>query len=561
MPNLIIDKFYKTKCAPWEELNPRFARLKLLNLWLDGKFYDNMTSSFCDEEGGRGEYISIFDRQPSVQHNLPKMIARLCAHKLFAGRHVPRLKHEDESVQSKMQGIVDLMHIPAHMLEAVKLGSVGSVLILFKFLPVSETVKGAIEVVRSQFVSPKIDEFGELQEVCIHYLTKGFRFKELGFTTDSTGKALRDTENYWFIRIIDDKQDCIYVPMPEMKWDPVTKGPDTPKESDKVTQHDLGFVPGVWIKNQPGGMAPDGECTWESGINNFIEYDYMASQIGRGLFYSAAPQLMIKGDLVNVKDGPGGPVHSGPVNAIQLAPDQRDVMGGTITGHDAKLLETTGEGLKAGIEFNQMLKRATLEQISVSRKDLESIKGSMSGKAMELIDQEFIDLIQELRIQYCEFGYLQLLKKICIAAIMMKHPAAEGLSDTVVDALELQYPAMYTPDEQGFLFLVQALDLAVNGAFPPATPTMNAEGKAGPMPEKNPPLLALEDAQAFLAAQMDLSLTSVNLPATQLKASDDVPAPVPDGDPAENKTDKDNLMGTLMRTPKVTHVEAKNIPY
>jgi hypothetical protein len=559
MYNAMVDKYYKGSVDEWEQLNPRFMRLKMLDLWLDGKFYDKIQTDFWQEEGGNGDYIPLICRMPAVQHNIPKLVARLCAHKLFAGRHVPRLKHEDETVQAKLQGIVDLLHIPASMIEAVKFGSVGSVLLLFKFLPVGETVKGAIEVVRSYHATPRLDEFGELIDVMIHYITKGFRLKELGFTA-CEGKPIIDSEKYWYVRKIDNKSDIIYNPLAEHRWNPVNKGPGNLTES-KVTNHELGFVPGIWIKNMPGGMAPDGECTWESGLNNFIEYDYMASQIGRGLFYSAAPQLVIKGDMLNVQESQTGQIRTGPVNCIQLAPDQRDAMGGTITGHDAKLLETTGEGLKCGLDFNQTLKHATLEQISVSRKDLETIKGSMSGKAMELIDQEFLDLIQELRVQYCEFGYLPLIKKICNAAIIAKHPAAQGLTPKSIDALELQYAAMYTPDEQGFLYIVQALDIAVNGSHPKPVPQVSATGQQLPMPEPSEPLLDVKDARAYLASIMDLSLTSVNLPATQLAANDDLPPPVADEEPSENKTDKGGMMETLAKTPKQGHFNPGLIPY
>src|ERR1700728_5274877 len=92
----MCQKYYEGGMAGWEKLNPRFQRLKILDLWLDGKFYDKIPSDFWQKEDGSGDYVPLICRQPAVQHNLPNMIAKLCSHKLFAGRHVPRLKHESQ---------------------------------------------------------------------------------------------------------------------------------------------------------------------------------------------------------------------------------------------------------------------------------------------------------------------------------------------------------------------------------------------------------------------------------------------------------------------------------
>jgi hypothetical protein len=562
----ILDKYWQFN--EWERLKPRFMRLRYLDAWLDGKFYDCIPTSF-DYEGEGNNYVKIHDRRPAIQHNLPKMIANVCSRKLFGGRHAPRLQHRKDNVRLAVQAFIQELQLTSRMAEVIKRGSVGSVLVLFQLREIENKIQTLIEVVKSRLVTPRFDAFGELKQVRLHYPTSATAFREIGLNVDCENKQLKDNERYWFIREIDQNYDCIYHPILEQKWNPVNGDNERYMKKAIEVPNPLSFLPAVWFKNQPGGEHPEGECTFESALNNFIEYDYNYSQTGRGLFYHAAPQLCIKGELQNEgneDEDDTSPFHppptAGPAHIIRLKGDEKDTIGGTVSGSDAFLIDTHAEGLKTSLEFTQKLKHASLEQTSVARKDMESISGTMSGKAMELIDQEFLDLIQELRIQYCEFGYLPLLKKLCKAARIMKHPLLNNVSEVDIDGLTLQYPAMYTPDPQEFLYIVQALTLAtglgqknpeggVNGAAIPAKPHES--------------LMSIKDANAYLKTIMDFYVDSEDVPVIPEtdppKTENEAELPEVEPELANSSSTGGDVQSSYPKEGKTGHINVMDIPF
>jgi hypothetical protein len=542
----ILQKYYQFQ--PWQEACKRFKKLQYLDAWLDGEFYSAIPTSFADEEDGSGRYISIHDRRPAVQHNLPGHIADLCARKLFGGRHAPRIRHKDNKKRLAVQAFIEETGLISKMMETVKRGSVGSVLVMFRMRKVKgqDKPQSVVEITKARVVTPVFDSYNQLEEVRIHYPIPGWQVPSF-FEVDAEGKPIKSSNKYWFIRHVNDKEDCLYYPIIEQKWNPV-EGYSNPKMTQFLKEgakanNPLGFLPAVWIQNQTGGEFPDGKSTFESALNNFIEYDYMSSQTGRGLFYHASPQLVIKGNIKGSDDDPDATQRSkgqitGPAHTLMLEADEKNGVGGDLSGHDAKLLDTNAQGLSTAIDFASKLKHTSLEQVSAVRKDLESIEGSMSGKAMELIDQDFLDLIEELRVQYCDKGYLCLLKKMLKAAKIMGHPLLEGISEKDIDGLSLQYPPYSTPEPQEFLFIVQALTAATGQADKPAAGGADGAAPAGP---KVKPLLTPEEATYYLKTVMDFFMDSEDQPTINEteedeKETEEEPLPQPgSADPANGE--------------------------
>lgn len=536
----LVQTHYPSKIPAWMK-NTRFERLMLLDRWLEGTFYDELPLSFEQDESG-GKYNPMSDRQPSVQHNFPAEIAGLCARKIFGGRHVPRLKHKDPAFLLKVQALVEELKLPLKMLEAIKRGSVGSVGIMFKFLETSVsdlpdaemTVKGVVEVKQSQYCTPSFNKFQELTAITEHYLVQGYEMLARNMRVTIKGNKVEPRLKYWFVKHTDTQEECIYYPIEEHDWNPVT-GHIDPEINIRVpypfgdeiinpVPHGLGFVPAVWIENLTGGKYPDGLSTFEPALDNFIEIDYIESQNGRGIKYNAAPQLMLKGELKAEADGdPGGTIVRNARNVIRMAADEKGMDGmSSSTGHDAKLLETNGASAKASQEFASGLKHTSFEQICFARKDLESIKGTMSGKVVELIDEDFLDLIQELKLQYGPYGYLLLVKKLCKAARMAGYKLMLDASDKTVDGLMLDFPPLYLPDAQEINFLITGF-VQATATQEEGPPT--AEGKKTMVAKI--PLLDPELAAAYLAKQLDLVEESDDKPTvsdTQV-ASDGLPPP------------------------------------
>lgn len=544
----IRDTYYSSEIPSWMH-ESRFENLMLYDRALDGTFYDKIPLSFDQEKTG-SEYNELNTRRPAVKLPFPAMIAGLCARKLFGGRHVPRLKHKDPQFLLKVQALVEELRLPLKMLEAVKRGSVGSVCIMFKFLEtptrdpkenedpesVPMTVKGVVDVKKAQYCSPRFNKFNELTGVLEHYLVSGHEMLMRNMTRDRENDEIVPELKYWFVKLSDNIQECIYYPLKEHDWNPVNSGlyganPKSalvpyPLEEVNPTIHKLGFVQAVWIENLTGGNCPDGLSTFGPAMDNFIQIDYAKSQNGRGLKYGSAPQLVIKGDLRSESEGgTSGITARDPAYLIRLAADEKGMDGQSAsTGHDAFLLETNGAAAKASDDFVSGLKHTTFEAICTARKDLESIKGTMSGKVIELIDEDFLDLIQELRLQYGDYGYLLLLKKICKAASKVGHQSMEDVSDKLIDGLTLHWPPLYLPDAQEIQFLADAMVQLTNDSKP------GGKGPDGSVTTiKVEPLIDPELAKQFIAKQLDLVEESDDKPVlsgTQV-SQDGLPAPQP----------------------------------
>lgn len=548
MLNYIRDTFYRQSTPPWMK-DTRYECLFLRDKWLEGKFYDCIPLCFEEEKTGN-HYNLLRDWRPAIQQNFPHMIAGLTARKLFAGRHVPRLKHENKDFLLQVQALIEELKMPVRMLEAIKRGSVGSVLVLFKFLEVtltdgSKTVKGVVEVKQTQYCTPKFNKFEELTAVLEHYLVSASELHSRNMHLDFEGETLDDNKQYWYIKLLDTTQECIYRPIPEHDWNPMNGGkvgmdalkPYPFKDEDNPFVHNLGFVQGIWIKNLTGGQVPEGDSTWEAALNNFIEIDYVKSQNDRGLKYNATPQLMIKGDLKAEAEGEDGmgPIQRGGGSVLRVAADVTTMGQESSSGHDAKLLETSGASAKAADDFTRQLKQTSLEQISAARKDMESIKGSISGKVIELIDEDFLDLLEELRLMYIYYGYLPLMKIICKAAKLAGHLLMPNATDNLIDGLTVECPPFYLPDAQDIQFLTAAMVEA-------SSPQLLSEGGGGeqaPTTIQVEPLIDPVIASQFLAKQLDLVEVSEDRPVLQNTQTDTEhpPEPKPEAEILDQNTD------------------------
>lgn len=558
----IRDTYYRAgnSALPRWMQGTRFEKLYILDKWLDGSFYEAINLSF-DEEQINGTYNPLRTRRPATKDHLAMQVAGLTARKLFGGRHIPRIKHDDLDFKANVQALIEELKLPVKMLEAAKRGSVGSVLILFKFLTDKQreqtedeiaqgidaptSVKGVVEVKQTQYCTPVFNEFEELIGVMEHYITKGSELIQRQLTTDRDGDSILPNDDYWFIKMIDTKQECTFIPIKKRKWNPVSGSADYtealidyPKEGNPFI-HNMGFVQGVWIKNLTGGKHPEGLGTWEFALDNWLTLDYQKSQNDRGLKYGSAPQLVIKGDLRDeVNDDSTHQIVRSPSYEIRVAADEKGMDGQSAsTGHDAKLLETNGAASKASDEFVRNLKHSTFEQICAARKDLESIKGSMSGKAIELIDEDFLDLVQELLLLYCTYGYLLLLKKLCKSAKIAGHPLMIDADERKIDGLSLDYPPMYLPTPQEVQFLADALVLLTT---PQQLTSNNADGSQSV--QTTPPILTPDIAKSIISKQLDLVEESANKPVINDTQVDDVKPP----DPVPNEeTETGNAGGTI----------------
>lgn len=464
----------------------RYARLDGFDRLLDGTIYDHLTHSFYDEKASNNDIISIQDRRPSAQYRLCRMVSRWCSRKLFSGRHAPLIRSQDKSAAKKVRKVVKTVRFWKAMAEIVYLGSVGSVAATFRL---DNKGRPSITAWRSKFCWPSLNEENELTNLRIAYTSKGSSLMayDPGFTD------LEPQAEYWFIRDYGPQFEVTWVPPKKSEWNPVEGFADKNQRYIPIPsltfEHKLGFVPGHWFVNLPGGKYPDGACTWEDAIPISIELDYTLSQIGRGTRYNSAPQLVTIGSVMNQSDIDG--IVRAPVSRIAMQGGYKDEGGNTIAAGDAKLLEMTGAGTEAALKLIDKLRNMALEIVSTSRKDPEKIKGTMSGRAMEFMDEDADDLIMELRSQYGEHGCLPFLRKILVAKRI-----------EIGAKIDLQWPRLFQPTPDDLAKMIPALLMACGGG-PQAKPSPGEPGTAAP-----PTVILLEPEQArrYLEANMDISM-------------------------------------------------------
>lgn len=445
---------------PWQRSNPRYMRLEMLDRLLDGNFYDHLLYPFSQEQDLSGRYISIYQRRPSAPIDIPGMVAKLSGRKLFSGRHAPAFDHENKDIKGRTGRLLQEAKLALLYPQIACWGSVGSVVVTFKVVANADNSRAKMRcfVWRSKWCQRTDDEFGEMKNLRIAYPSAGSEFIATGVTTDYKGKKLDPGISYWRIMDLGTERDVVYKPIREDKFEPARPKPELLIE-DTFFVHELGFVQAHWFTNLSGGSHPDGACTWEPSIPLKIEIDYTYSQIGRAVRYNASPQIVTIGSMVGEFDPAKGSAKS-----MIRAPHIMIMMKGGLktegnerTAGDVKLLEMTGNGIKAGMEYSDKILKLALQQIAALRKDPDSITGGViTGKAMELLDEDLVDLVQELRSAYGDDGILPLVKKMCIAAIRAGHPLMKGVSEEEIDGLMLVWPRTYNPTPAEITQLTQA---------------------------------------------------------------------------------------------------------
>jgi hypothetical protein len=401
---------------------PRTRTLDILKRVLEGRLYDVLPYQFHEERGAGGEYIPLRNRRPSVRYALCRVVVGDSVSLLFSEGHFPTVDCADSAVRGTLADIIKEAGLNQVMTEAAIRGSVGSVALLLRVL----RGRVFVNVLDTTYLTPtwSADEPDTLASVTERYKVAGSVLAAAGYDD------LADPDgNFWFMRSWDCDSETWFVPTPvDEPLEPVI-------DELRSVQHNLGFVPLVWIRNLPGlsatGSTEDGACTFRAAIETQIEIDYQLSQAGRGLKYSSDPTLLIKEPASTDTE-----IVKGAGNALVVSEKG-----------DAKLLEIGGTASAAVIEYVRTLREFALESVHGNRANADRLSAAQSGRALELLNQGLIWLADNLRISYGEVALLQLARMIVRAAqtyplIVMGQPAP-ALDPAA--RLSLKWPRWYPP--------------------------------------------------------------------------------------------------------------------
>ncbi|KAF1003127.1 MAG: hypothetical protein GAK28_04928 [Luteibacter sp.] len=368
------------------DLPLRAWRLEVWSRVLDGSIYDVLPYQFHEERNGAGEYVPVRDRRPSVRTGLIRTVVDDSISLLFSEGHFPSVECKNEATKEALDAISKDAKLNLAMIDAATRGSVGSVAIAVRFLSSRVFLKVMATTYLTPFWSAEApDTLDRVVE----------RRKVDGKTLVAAGYDVKDdATQYWFEREWTTTAETWFAPRK-------VADKEAPRitDADRSTTHGLGFVPIVWVKNLPGGDDIDGEPTFGvEPINTTVEADYLLSQAGRGLKYSADPTLLIK-ETAATDDGQ--PMVRSAANAIVVGEKG-----------DAKMLEINGTASEAVLEYVSRLREFALERMHGNRSNADKLSAAQSGRALELMHQALIWLADKLRASYGEGALLDIYRMI-----------------------------------------------------------------------------------------------------------------------------------------------------
>jgi hypothetical protein len=405
----------------------RTHHLLALGRVLDGELYDELQFSFGEEKQESGEYVPLGKRRPSVRTRFCHTVVNDSVSLLFSEGHFPEIDCKDETAREKLTTVIKESCLNSVMIEAATQGSVGSICILMRVL----SGRVFFKVMKTAYLTPKWQKEAPdtLESVTECYKVKGKDLRAVGYTI----KEEELNTDFWLQTVWDDKAENWFEPL---KVSDQKEGKPFIADDGRSVPHHLGFVPMAWVKNLPSTDDEiDGSATFPAeAIDTQIEADYLLSQGGRGLKYQSDPTLHIKEPAM----GSSGPVVKGAANAVI-----------TENGGDAKLLEITGNGAAAVMEWVKALRVIALEAMGGNRSDSDKLSTAQSGRAMELMNQSLIWLADKLRISYGEGALHSLLRMIVRAS--QKFPLKDkdgeeiGKIEPGKEKISLSWPAWYPP--------------------------------------------------------------------------------------------------------------------
>jgi hypothetical protein len=517
---------------------PRVKDLDAYDKMLAGDFYDILPHPFEKEKNGDQE-IPLYERRPNVQYNMCEMLTHQQASLLFGDKHRPSIRVYDPKQPDappddlkQSQIVIDALHdqldLDEVLLEAVIKGQSGSVALIVSM--VADELP-FIDVVEGKKCQPKFNPANprELIALVREYTTLGAELSTLGY--DIPDENLQKT--YWVRMVLDAARDTWYIPMLNEKHERLgEKDLSEPggviawrEDLERSRNHPFKVVPCVWIRNLNERRKIDGKCTFQSIVDIQVALDYLASQITRGFHYTADPFLAVqRGELDSMI--PIGGSALDPLTEMD-APVNIDVKGTPARtmsiphGAKAELLEIEGGGLAGAKDWFITLREAALEIMSGSKAMQERTSGNPhSGKALEILQQALVWLIERQRLAYGEHGLIPLLR-LLMTAYQSDLYDLDGISGGLKNPnvpLKLIWPSWMTPTGDELLSTVTALQLAAGGSvreprqIAPMDVVIRQALMALGYPDPSPAInQALEESREFLEdkAEHELAVEAI----------------------------------------------------
>jgi hypothetical protein len=433
----------------------RYQMLDFLERWLKGILYDDLIYEFYFPEDSMPTYIPLRERKPSVMYNLAKIMVDRSTDMLFGDNHWPTLTSADKNTETAVRAIVEESGCQRYWRKAARMGAVGTVAVIFKILD----GKVYHEVLNAKYCTPV---FNPKNPTDVIKITEQKRV--MGVELQACGYPDADPDDkYFYRRVFTETEEIEYFPIKVSEVSGELNGLRWKKNDDRSFEHNLGFLPGVWIKNLESEDKLDGTATFDQLLTFQTEIDYQLSQTGRVFHYTGDPLTVFIDPSLAEEDGEARIRSAG--NTVILN-----------EGGEAYNLEVQATAQSVVLEYIEQLRKYALEVGRGNRADADKISAASSGKALELLHKDLIGLTDELRVQYGNYGLLVYLKKLLKATkkYKMDYPeVTKELKAMNADAtLKLEWGAHFEPtstdDRETSLFLTESV---TNGSISEETAT------------------------------------------------------------------------------------------
>lgn len=426
--------------ARWEKAgkypkgtSERFIHLDALQRLLDSTIYRILPFPYEQEENGVNNYIDLRERRPAVIYNMPKIIVDQTAALTFGESHAPSVRIADTDAMTDnpekitdtheaFERVVEALDLDAVMLEAMRRGSVGSVVVVLRQMPDKAPY---LDLLDGKYCTPFFDPEDPRKLKTLDYI--------YSVTVEDLRLAGYDISSYdvkkqpYFIKqTFALSGTLVSLPLEQKRYEKLGEkvpnengaGESTvqwQKDDERSYTNPFSFFPAHWIRNLEQRGNIDGACTFECVTDITIEISYLLSQIGRGYHYTADPLLVqtSKGPMTTIPlggpnfeeggDGTGEsqPMVKSPARKLVLPPDS-----------DAKYLDIAAAGLVGAGKHVSQLREYGLEVLSGMKSEAKDEGGTQSGRALHLMHQALVWLVERFRTSYGVRGYLPVLRMV-----------------------------------------------------------------------------------------------------------------------------------------------------
>lgn len=426
MPNapILLENLHAIRTAIDGEL-PRFWRMNRLEAYYWGWQYADLEYEWNDydvfDSEGKKKVVKLAERKPKIIVDIPKAMVNTVVSFLFSRGRFPDLSGVGEVAQQTLDVIKRQTRLVSVAKQVAALGNiVGSVFWVFHVFNGRFTLKGY----NGKVCYPVFDDADPFEPVEVRIV---YKYK------DSNG------DWRWFRKDYTREAVILYD-------NPLAQSGEVPTFAEvEASVHDLGFVPGVWVRNLNAelpfpGSEMDGASLYEGQgtLSHFDSVNYMTSLMDRSLMSNLDPQVILKGLTQTDYD-----------RAALRSSRTPWVLG---KDGEASLLEAEGTTYDKAEAFIKARVAAVLKNCRVILMDPSELDiKADSSRALERLFSPMLGLIDEERVNYGEDGMALLLQKMLRAVDIFKSRGLgiQGIPNGILegDEVNLSWGNFFEPSD------------------------------------------------------------------------------------------------------------------